>query len=114
MFLPSNAIPEMYSAAGESMEHSFEGSAYDKKPVFDWNKVPVGMVTNAERDPKTRGAKRLTLELTPEARASLGTNELVIDLPMHLVFGMRRDGVTLDRSLTELKKIDFFASVLKK
>jgi hypothetical protein len=90
-----------------------EGFVFEKKPVFDWNHVPVGTVSGAVRDPKTRAASKLLLTLSPEAQAGLGTLDTTLELPASYVFGVRRDSVTLDRSLTELKKIDLFASVLK-
>ena len=92
-----------------------EGFVFEKKPVYDWNHVPVGTVSGAVRDPKTRAARQLVLRLTPEAQDKLGVEEPTLELPASFVFGVRRDSVTLDRSLTELKKIDLFAaSVLKK
>ncbi len=96
------------------MPHTPDGFVLEHKPVFDWNHVAVGRVTTAERDPKTRTMRRLTLELTPEARASLGTDAGSIDVPASYIFGMRRDAVTLDRSLTELRKIEVLHSILKK
>ena len=92
-----------------------EGFVFEKKPVYDWNHVPVGTVSGAVRDPKTRAASKLVLTLTPEAQDKLGMEDATLELPASFVFGVRRDSVTLDRSLTELKKIDFFApTVLKK
>ena len=91
-----------------------DGFVLEQKPVFDWNHVPVGRVTGARRDPKSGAATQLTLTLSPEAKTELGTSEATLDVPASLVFGMRRDGVTLDRSIGELKRIEFFASVLKK
>lgn len=91
-----------------------EGFVFDQKPVFDWNHVQIGRVTTTRRDPKTNAARQLVLSLSPEARSELGTSEETLELPASLVFGMRRDAVTLDRSLNELKKIEFFSSVLKK
>lgn len=91
-----------------------EGFVFDKKPVYDWNHVPVGHVTDTVKDPRTHATRQLVLTLSPEARTELGTATESIELPASLVFGMRRDQVTLDRSLTELKKIDTFASLLKK
>lgn len=91
-----------------------EGFVFDKKPVFDWNHVPVGHVAQTLRDPKTNATRQLVLTLTPEARSELGASSESIELPASLVFGMRRDQVTLDRTITELKKIDHFASLLKK
>lgn len=89
-----------------------EGFVFDKKPVFDWNHVPVGHVEETRRDPKTHTTRRLVLTLSPEARSQLGADSL--ELPASLVFGMRRDQVTLDRSLDELKKIEFVSHLLKK
>jgi hypothetical protein len=90
-----------------------EGFVFEEKPVYDWNHVPVGTVSGAVRDPKTRAARQLVLRLTPEAQTELGAPESV-ELPASFVFGVRRDSVTLDRSIHELKKIDFFTSVIKK
>ncbi|HWH08966.1 MAG TPA: hypothetical protein VNX21_07180 [Candidatus Thermoplasmatota archaeon] len=91
-----------------------DGFVLEQKPVFDWNHVPVGRVTTARRDPKTRATTQLVLTLSPEAQTQLGVPDATLEVPASLVFGVRRDAVTLDRSLSELKRIDFFASVLKK
>lgn len=91
-----------------------EGFVFDRKPVYDWNHVPVGHVTQTVRDPRTNAARQLVLTLSPEARTELGASTDSIELPASLVFGMRRDQVTLDRSLTELKKIERFSALLKK
>ena len=91
-----------------------EGFVFDKKPVFDWNHVPVGHVTETVRDPRTNATRQLVLTLSPEARTELGASTDSIELPASLVFGMRRDQVTLDRTIHELKKIDHFSSLLKK
>lgn len=91
-----------------------DGFVLEQKPVFDWNHVPVGRVTDARRDPKTRATTGLVLTLSPEAQTELGLASPTLEVPASLVFGVRRDGLTLDRSLSELKRIDFFASVLKK
>lgn len=90
-----------------------ESSIFDKKPVFDWNHVPVGHVEGAQRDPKTRDTRRLVLTLTPEAQQELGTQELTMELPASMIFGMRRDGVTLDRPISEIRRSHEFASMLK-
>ena len=91
-----------------------EGFVFDRKPVYDWNHVPVGHVTTTVRDPRTNATRQLVLTLSPEARSELGTSTSEVELPASLVFGMRRDQVTLDRTLTELKKIETFASLLRK
>lgn len=91
-----------------------EGFVFDKKPVYDWNHVPVGHVESTTRDPKTNATRRLVLTLTPEARSELGMSKETLELPASLVFGMRRDQVTLDRSIGELKKIDHLESILRK
>lgn len=79
---------------------------FERKPVFDWNHVPVGTVQGTMRDPKTKDTRQLLLTLTPEAAEQLGTNELTLELPASMIFGMRRDSVTLDRPLTALKKTE--------
>ena len=95
-----------------------EGFVFEQKPVFDWNHVPVGTVSTALRNPRTGATRQLVLQLSPEAQSTLGTQESTIEVPTSLVFGMRKDGVTLDRSITELKKIDIssrrLTSLLKK
>lgn len=83
-----------------------DGFLFEQKPVFDWNHVPVGTVRSALRDPKTRTARQLVLTLTPEAKTKLGVQGDALEVPASLVFGVRRDGVTLDRSLSELKRFD--------
>lgn len=80
-----------------------EGFVFEEKPVFDWNRVPVGTVSSALRDPKTRTTRQLVLTLSPEAQSELGIKEKTIEVPTSYVFGMRKDSVTLDRSLHELK-----------
>lgn len=95
-----------------------EGFVFEQKPVFDWNHVPVGTVSTAVRSPKTGAARQLVLTLSPEARSELGVEDATLELPASLVFGMRKDGVTLDRSLHELKRSDLnhraLASMMKK
>jgi len=91
-----------------------EGFVFEQKPVYDWNHVPVGTVSGAVRDPKTRAARQLVLRLTPEAQTELGAKQPTVELPASFVFGVRRDSVTLDRSISELKKIEVFSSILKK
>jgi hypothetical protein len=91
-----------------------EGFVFDKKPVFDWNHVPVGHVESTRRDPKTHATRELVLTLTPEAQSELGMKRGTLELPASLVFGMRRDQVTLDRSIGELKKTDYLESILRK
>lgn len=89
-----------------------DSSVFDRKPVFDWNHKQVGEITTSRRDPKTRDTRELVLRLTPEAQKELGRSEL--ELPASMVFTMRRDSVTLDRPLTELKRMDQMASLLKR
>lgn len=89
-------------------------SIFEKKPVLDWNSVPVGHVTGARRDPKTRDTRQLVLTLSPEAQRELGTSDVTLELPASMIFGMRRDAVTLDRPLSELRKIERFSSLVKK
>lgn len=91
-----------------------DGFVFEEKPVYDWNHVPVGTVRDAVRDPKTKAARQLVLTLTPEAQEKLGAKDATLELPASYVFGVRRDGVTLDRSLTELKKIELLASIIRK
>jgi hypothetical protein len=69
-------------------------------------------VTTTRRDPRSGDTRELVLKLTPEAQAQLGRQEL--ELPASMIFGVRREAVTLDRSLTELKKIQAISSLLRK
>lgn len=82
-----------------------DGFVFEQKPVFDWNHVPVGTVSSALRNPRTGATRQLVLQLSPEAKSELGTQESTLEVPTSLVFGMRKDGLTLDRSIGELKKI---------
>lgn len=91
-----------------------EGFVFEQKPVFDWNHVPVGTVSSALRNPKTGAAQQLVLTLTPEARHELGVDKATMELPASLVCGMRKDGLTLDRSLSELRRSETTPSRLKK
>ena len=91
-----------------------EGFLFEEKPVFDWNHKPVGTVSTARRDPKTRAATQIVLALSADAKAELGVEDDNLELPASIVFGMRRDSVTLDRSISELKRIEFFSSIIKK
>lgn len=90
-----------------------ESSAFEKKPVFDWNHKPIGHVADTRRDPKTHDTRQLVLTLTPEAAQELGRKELTLELPARMVFTMRRDGVTLDRPMRELAKLDAPPTVLR-
>lgn len=91
-----------------------DGFVFEEKPVYDWNHVPVGTVSGAVRDPKTRAARQLVLRLSPEAQNELGIAQGTLELPASYVFGVRRDSVTLDRSLSELKQVERLASFMKK
>ena len=90
-----------------------EPSVFDRKPVFDWNQMPVGTVASARRDPKTHATRQIVLQLSPEAQRQLGTREATLELPASMIFGVRNDGVTLDRSLTELKRSELTSFVRK-
>ena len=90
-----------------------DGFVFEQKPVFDWNHVPVGTVSTTLRHPRTGATRQLVLQLSPEAQSQLGTEESTLEVPTSLVFGMRKDGVTLDRSLGELKKIDRSSRTLR-
>lgn len=91
-----------------------EGFVFEKKPVFDWNHVPLGRIAETVRDPRTNATRQLVLTLSPEARTELGASSDRLELPASFVFGMRRDQVTLDRTITELKKIEHFEAIIKK
>ena len=77
-------------------------SGLEHKPVYDSNHLPLGTITGAAVDPKTRDPTELIIRLHPQARQSLRSEDNTLSLPFDLVFGIRRDEVTLSRSLPEL------------
>ncbi|MHB8586165.1 MAG: hypothetical protein ACYDDF_10090 [Thermoplasmatota archaeon] len=81
-----------------------EGFVLEEKPVFDWNREPVGTVVDMHRDPRTNAARAIVVNLTPAAQQNLGTD--LVTIPLDRVFAIRRDGVTLDRSLHELRRFE--------
>lgn len=83
----------------------------EDKVVYDWHRIPLGTVVDAERDPKTHITRSLIVNLTPEAQSRMGTNQELITIPSSYVAGIRRDGVTLDRSLRELTRIEMLSAL---
>lgn len=91
------------------MEKVREGFVLDEKPVFDWNRVPVGTVIDTRRDARTHAAVGLVVNLTPEAQQNIGGGEELLTIPISHVFAIRKDSVLLDRSLHELRRADVLA-----
>lgn len=88
----------------------FEGFVLDEKPVFDWNRVPIGTVVDTRRDPRTNATRALIVNLNPQAQKNLGSGEDLVTIPLDRVFAIRRDAVTLDRSLEELRRFEVAAA----
>ncbi len=82
------------------------GFVLSDKPVFDWNQNPVGKVADVGRDPKTQAAESLVVNLGDEDVDAGEVQEEVLTIPIKYVFGIRRDSVTLDRSIEELLRIE--------
>ncbi|HVL49565.1 MAG TPA: hypothetical protein VM889_13495 [Candidatus Thermoplasmatota archaeon] len=82
------------------------GFVLDDKPVFDWNHVPIGTVADIRKDPKTRSAREIIVNVSPDARRRLGLHDELLEIPISYVFGIRRDAVTLDRSVQELRRFE--------
>lgn len=93
------------------MEKVRDGFVLDEKPVYDWNRVPVGTVVDTRRDARTHAALELVVNLTPEAQQNLGGAGELLTIPLSHVFAIRKDSVLLDRSLLELRKQDAVLSM---
>ena len=78
-------------------------SAFEARPVFDWNNFEIGTVTGAGLDMR-KGVQTLIVDLNDKARSRLGHGKL--EVPMNFVFGIRRDEVVLDRSFEEIKRME--------
>lgn len=89
------------------------GFIFADKPVFDWNKVPIGTIADLRRDPKTHAARQLVVTLTPQAKTQMGTKEDLVEIPVSYVFGIRKDAVSLDRSVEELRNMDRVAHLIR-
>lgn len=72
------------------------------KPVFDWDRLPLGTILGSEVDPRTHDPTSLIIGLTEDAQARLGTERSTISLPFEYVLGIRRDEVRLNRGLRDL------------
>lgn len=70
--------------------------------MFDWDHNQLGTVLGSELDPKTRDPTSLIIDLSPDGRERLDTEQDTVSLPFHYVFGIRRDEVRLSRGVTEL------------
>lgn len=96
------------------LKEGIPGFILDDKPVYDWNGAPLGVVSDLERDPKTRAARRLIVNLTPEAKHTIGTAGDSLEIPISYVFGIRKDAVSLNRSAQELKASDAITRLLQR
>lgn len=76
------------------------------KPVLDWNQNPVGTVEDVTRDPATKAAEDLIVSLSSEASDELREDDEKLEIPLSYVFGIRRESVTLDRSLEEIGRME--------
>ena len=89
------------------------GFVLDDKPVFDWNRFPIGTVADLRKDPKTKATRQVVVSLTPEAKTRLGADDDLLEIPISYVCGIRKDAVSIDRSLEELKRIELMMGLLK-
>ncbi len=80
------------------------GFVLEDKPVFDWNRFPLGTVADIRKDPRTRATRHVVVTLSPEAKTTLGTVEDLMEIPIAYVCGIRKDAVALDRSVEELRR----------
>ncbi|HEV8361769.1 MAG TPA: hypothetical protein VGR28_15070 [Candidatus Thermoplasmatota archaeon] len=69
----------------------------DGHQVFDWNRVPLGIVRALARNDRTHEPRTLVVELDPSAREALGVTVGQIEIPMRFVASMGRGEVVLDR-----------------
>jgi hypothetical protein len=72
--------------------------------VVDWNNFPVGKVREARRDARTHALRALVVDLSDAALRRAGERAQV-EIPMQMVFGLRRREVQLDRSFEELVRV---------
>lgn len=87
-------------------EDDVDGFVLHDKPVLDWNQNPVGTVEEVTRDPATEAAEELVVDLSEAARREMADSEEQLEIPLSYVFGIRRDSVTLDRSLEEIGRME--------
>lgn len=83
-----------------------QGFVLHDKPVLDWNQNPVGTVEEVTRDPATEAAEDLIVSLSSEAKDEMAESDEQLEIPLSYVFGIRRDSVTLDRSLDEISRME--------
>jgi sporulation protein YlmC with PRC-barrel domain len=74
------------------------------KLVLDWNGLRVGRVRRVVGDSRTGAVRSLVLEVAPEAQSVLGTPTATV--PVGYVRAVRRDELSLDRSVDELARGD--------
>lgn len=86
-------------------DEDMSGFVLSDKPVLDWNQEPVGTVEEVTRDPATKAAEEIVVSLSSEARDEMGEAGEQIEIPLSYVFGIRRDSVTLDRSIDEIDRM---------
>ena len=89
-------------------QNLFKGSIYDARPVYDWNNFELGKVTGARMDSNS-SIRELIVDLNDDARQKLGARDQKLEIPMDFVHGVRRDEVTLDRSLAEIARLQHAA-----
>lgn len=76
----------------------------DVRPVYDWNRAPLGVVVH---EPRPDAAPRaLVVSLHPEVRTRLGIEADVLEVPLRYVFSIRRDAITLSESIAVLTRGD--------
>ncbi len=87
-------------------------SGINERAVYDWNRRMVGTVQDVQMDPKTHAARDLIVNLSPEVREALGAGEGPVRIPMNFVSGIRRESLTLDRGINELRQIEVLRDIL--
>lgn len=75
-----------------------------RKPVVDFDGLPVGYVRSVIRDSKTGDPESLLVRLAPEAKAALGVGSFLLKVPMREVGSLRQDEIVLARALSELAR----------
>jgi sporulation protein YlmC with PRC-barrel domain len=74
------------------------------RTVLDFEGHRVGVVRAVVRDPRTGEAQSLVVGLSPEARAILGNGAVTTSLPMGFVASVRREELSLDRSIAQVAR----------
>lgn len=116
-FMDSSTLRKFSGVFGLVVEmdsKDVRGFILEDKPVYDWNRFPIGTVSDLRRNPRTKGTRQVVVNLSAEAKTHLGTTDDLLEIPISYVCGIRQDAVSLDRSLSELRRIELLSGLIKR